>query len=396
MRKITKCVPLAIFLLALLLFTACSSLPNDTSQTMGKQSTSSGFSSTDKFENPKSIQKKVNDTITVDAAVQVPQAFSAGTADIVNTKIMTFNIKPLRDAFIKNEKIIDKRSHSAETDYFGTKLFSFHYVTEKNNIINNQSGLGIYYTTPFGLTLDCLTPGDDTDTSQNLIESKAPEYSQTNELPFESRKQAVEKIKAKLADFGIAIAPEYTCYSLDHENLKKAENAYKKHLSSLPAEEANEYKSIDKWTSACDSYYFLFSAAVNNAPITPIDHGDFHSGKAVFGSQIKVIYSKDGIMRLDTNVIYQKNSVKQANQKLITAEAALNKVPNGYKDVITSSKIKITGIHLEYVATLIGKSRMEFVMVPAWRFDIQQSTELANSVAVRKLFISAVTGEVIK
>lgn len=403
MRKIINrsCIPVFFALSALLLVTACSNLPDDTSQPQSSKSVSSGIPSTYKFVNPPKIQKKVNDMITVDAPVQVPQAFLTGTADIVNAKIMIPNPKSIRNAFIKNEKIkqADPRSHSEEIDCFGTKVLSFCVVTEKNAVVSSQDGLSIQYVRPFGETLNCLAPDDGTlvNANQSLNESNKTVFSQTSDLPFESRKQAAEKIKAKLAEVGVFIAPEYTCYSLDHNNLKKAEDAYKKEISSLSSEEKAEYKSVDNWTAAHDSYYFLFTLAFNNAPSTPIDHGDFSSGKIVMGSQIKVIYSKDGIIMLQTNIIYSKESVKQANQKLLTAEDALNKVPNAYKDIITSSKIKITGIHLEYVATLIGKSRMEFVMVPAWRFDMeQQSNQTGDAVAVRKLFINAVTGEMIK
>lgn len=402
-------VLVSFLLVAMLLFTSCSNLPDDVSQTesnqTGSESVSSGGttgpSDSAGFANQQKLQKKVNDMVSADATVEVSETFSKGTADTVNVKLMTFEPKILKDMFIKGQKTININgvTYDRSMNYMGTKIRQFQEVTENNTIVNNYL-LGILYSRPFGFTLNDLVPEDESNADPSIIRVRQTKFSLTGDLPFSSRKQAVEKIQAQLGKLGIQLAPEYICYSLDHENLKKAQEEYKK----IGGDVNSFAEKITDWTAAQDSYYFLFTVAINDAPTASITHGGWSGGTMVYGSPIKVIYSKEGIVYLKTGAMYKKESTKQAQQKLITAQDALNKFADAYKDIITTDKFKVTNMKMEYAATVANKSRLEFAMVPAWQLTVEKTAVNSDKttgktktvVSTEQILVNAVTGEIIK
>jgi hypothetical protein len=103
-------------------------------------------------------------------------------------------------------------------------------------------------------------------------------------------------------------------------------------------------------------------------PVYSEPHGNIDSGAAVQGFFIQACYSKRGFEYLAIMFPYRSIRVDQAGIPIIGPEQALAAVTHKYDNVILQNPITITAIELDYVPTVIGRTRDQFRMVPAWCF----------------------------
>lgn len=162
-------------------------------------------------------------------------------------------------------------------------------------------------------------------------------------LPFESRESAAAKIKNILSQLNINYNPDYVCYALDHNTLQTEADKIMKNQQS---------NSLQlNFDESFDSYVFYFTPTVDNIAVSSREYGNAKGGNTVYGSNIRIIYNKAGILELRINQVYDFAEVQSEQIKILTAQEALQPVIQYYNQIIHIAPLEITEMNLEYLYT---------------------------------------------
>lgn len=192
----------------------------------------------------------------------------------------------------------------------------------------------------------------------------ADKYSLTNELVFMTREDAFSKLESDLKQMGFDFEKEYSAYALDAETMEKEEH----HLAMDGGIATEEYKK--QWTREDDCYYFVVRQKYGGLPI----HYAYSGVMTNYGPEnapVQAIFSKDGIMELNVDYIYEMSSDEMVQQMIgikQVAEVAAKK----YNSILGDNTYKISQIELVYIVD-VAKQKGNYELKPAWILTGTQS-----------------------
>ena len=185
----------------------------------------------------------------------------------------------------------------------------------------------------------------------------ADKYSLTNELDFMTREDAFSKLEFDLKQMEFDFEKEYSAYALDAETMEKEEY----HLAMDGGIETEEYK--EQWTRDDDCYYFAIRQNYKGLPI----HYAYAGVMTNYGPEnapIQAIFSKDGIMELNVDYIYEMSSDEMVEQ-LIGLEQAAEVASKKYNSILGDNTYKISQIELVYIID-VTEEEGSYELKPAW------------------------------
>lgn len=304
------------------------------------------------------IQRKLDTNLSVDADVTAPSNIQRlNTFLVIPVKI---DNKTLETLLIANSKIThiddygDKGSSSLTED--GKELFI------GNGIVNFQTDKFRKYV------YQLLSAYKDAGDPFFNLDQFSQERDQ--DLSFMPHRQAVDEVKKNLTSLGISVYDKVETYSLNYKTLQTQEKALKDN-GSLTSPKDGRITQKDGWSEEDDCYYMILRSGFNEIPVYSMDNGNVEINTIVAGTYIFACYSKKGFEYLSINNPYQKKTTDQVGLKIISAEEALTAVKRKYGNVILTNSTTINAIELNYVRTLINRSRDEFRIVPAWCFELK-------------------------
>ena len=332
--------------------------------------------------NPMHIKKSLGTNLSIGADID-----SRGVVDavkILKAKAFTVNKDKLVDALIKPNKVIKTAQHGK-----GNSI-SFEYITADSTL---EAGSEIFFETTF--CKDYLPYLLCTDKTASWY--SADQYSRTSNLPFATRASAVAAITKMLKSLGVNISQTYEGYSLDYKTMEKVQQLDKKDKDIAENIKGGAIMIKSHWSADDDLYYFIFHPRFGSLMIDQDNHGP--EDASINGSYIELCYSKRGVELLRNSFLYTQIGEDRKDSKIIDSSAALQAVANKFKTMIVTDPIKITHIRLCYVAAYIDSSHINYNLIPAWRFDAEQSKtdkKGLNTTTVTSTFaiiINAITGK---
>lgn len=381
---------LVLTIMLYITLTACTSVEESqmivSSTSSGTTSSSAGSSLITSDGGTKHIKKRLSEKILVDADIVLLNGGNPSKADVLTAKYHNASITSLLKTFFSTKKIkqhiIQNGDNYQATDgsYLNNFLGSFGFSEYSKPNINYA-----FFTDP-----------------EDINDYNADKFSTTAGLSFETIKSAANKIVKMLSTFGVDIGENYTCYSLNHQSLQSQQDAYVKRQESdsnsaklFKADlNAGRIKLQKTWIRDDDCYYFILYPEICGIPVTRQLHGSADNGTEVAGTDITVLYNKNGIVDLRANYLYDKTGVTVKGATLINTDKVLEAIKSKYGSVILSTPITITKMSLQYVPVLINKSRKDFKLTPAWVCNIKQVYEKQNK-QTGKLISHAVDSEVL-
>lgn len=377
------------------MLTACASVEETSTSSLASSSPSQPASPTANLSNggTNHIKKQLAANLSVDADVVLPKGFNASKADVLTAKYHQADTALLLKTFFSQKKIKQHTSkdgdhyQAADGSYLSNSLGSFAFSDHGKPNIH------------FAFFMD----------PQDIDDYNADKFSATSDLPFEARNSSVGRAQKTLSSFGVDVGKDYTCYSLDHQTLQKQQDAYvaRQEDDSNTAKffkadlNAGRVQLQKTWTQDDDCYYFILYPEINGIPVTRQLHGSADNGTEVEGTDITVLYDKNGIVDLQADYVYDKTGIFTKDAALINTDKALEAIRNKYGSVILSGPVTVTKMSLQYVPILADKSRKNFKLTPAWVCDIKQVYEKQNKQTGKKIsrsicsevLIDAVTGK---
>lgn len=192
----------------------------------------------------------------------------------------------------------------------------------------------------------------------------AERYSLTNELDFMSREDAFSSLNFVLEQMGFDFENEYSAYALDAETMEKEEY----HMGMDGDIATEEYK--EQWTKDDDCYYFAIRQKYRGLPIH-YAYCEVFTDYSVENAPVWAIFTKDGIMGLDVDCIYEMSSDKIV-QQLTDFEKAAEVVSKKYNSILGDTTYTISHIELVYIVD-VTKEKGNYELKPAWIFMGTQS-----------------------
>ena len=210
------------------------------------------------------------------------------------------------------------------------------------------------------------------------------------EWEFASKKEAFAEVKDALTQMGINVSDQYQVCSFDYLTLERKNLDLRTYLTEDQiADEEAAGNLRTNWSTADNCYYFILRQDINGTPMSDQSYGTENAGEFSFGTNISVIYTKDGIVSLVVGCPKIIESVELKDAATISLEDALAL----YADERAESKSgAIRTIHeVEYVYLPVAKGlhgENGFDLTPCWALGMPSLWG-----GIEWHFVNAITGE---
>lgn len=331
---------------------------------------------------PKHVSKTVNEQVSVDADVIIPQELNILSVNVYSAQKAVFGEESTYRLFFGDEPFASRKENSQKKN----GLHSTFYTAEDGRTLLAGANACIFQTSLSQYVRNIFVDNG-FDPNYNV-----PRYTKQSELDFETKEGAFANIKEILSQLNIEVYNQYQCYTMPYDVMREESLKLKQDLPIA----AGDYKT--EWAKEEDCYLFRLNAYIEPLPIIYEDHGNPDDGTLVLGSTIEVIYSVNGVEYLLANSIYKQKSTEQENVNLISLDDALAKAEMLVNSVIITGEIKIEEIKLQYIPLPADKNGMQFTLVPAWSFRVANTIPLENNetktITTRYwIHVNAITGE---
>lgn len=381
-----KCICLfALVSMSLFLLSGC--FPDGKSNLLDNTVSNMGGDSAVTTSYPSKIQKKLNDTLILDASVKIP-AISPSSA--YQAVALSFDYNKLPEIFLQGKTNIryEEQRHPITNE-----------ITHRGFIPSDGSGVAINYGgANNSLTFDEKVYGDypyalSMYAYEGWIRPDFREKFPKPSLENIDKEQAVALVKEKLDALNVPVLETPEVYSLDIDSLKKDFEANWKDFENPKYPDGKH----PEWTKEREAYVIVFQAALpDGSPITQLGYmpGSLYNDY-VHGSKFVGVVGKEGLIFLSISGAYEIQNQQPLSGQIISLDTACEKMASTYDNILLTDPIQIQKISLEYVPRYINAETYEFEIVPAWIFQgIQKVDDEKGGVMTADVLvlIDAVTG----
>ncbi|MEY8427926.1 hypothetical protein AALA00_09480 [Lachnospiraceae bacterium 46-15] len=289
----------------------------------------------------------LTDNISIDAVINLPAKLDEDEKNIAVYNAAMREFDKTKVINILEPKLKPEQYTYHTENVFGTELETAIYNDENASF---NIGHMIYYESKACEFYSYLFRED-------LFESKKT-------LTFEPEEQALEHTFQILEELGISRPEWKKTYYMEKESLKEAEkeqSAYEYFADDLKKGKAL-YRGEWKDSDAC--YVFDLTVSVDSIPVLEkgylIDDYLF-----VFGGGIRVFYSKDGIIGIEVEAVYDAGEISDTVE-IAPLDTVLNQLKAKYESIMSDEKLEISNIGVKYIPEPQGRGRSELKLIPVW------------------------------
>ena len=222
-----------------------------------------------------------------------------------------------------------------------------------------------------------------------------------NDLEFESKESCTMNI---LDYFKKNLNMELKlkeAYSVEGHVFESTQNKMLDEIEEdLPYDVTEGYEMQENYDSKDDFYVFYFDVVQEEIPLNRYGYSTSiaESARTYTGAYVEAWYSKEGLIFLDTGMLY--DILQQSKEEIIlTKEEAISIVEKHESNIISSDKSTILDIQLEYVPIGISKNYYELSLIPAWNILVETGNNETQSkdgnYRLRSILINALTSEIL-
>lgn len=329
------------------------------------------------------VYQVYSDNFTVDADITAPYN---ETADVLYAKSIKADEKLLLSMFFKG------KNPKRETASYDANLVS--YNDGNASITISPANKLIVYSSDNKQLSQIAFPTENLCTKYNYWDyfvNATAQYDtvyKKENLNFMTRDKAVDYAYSVLQELKVDVLTEETeVYAIDHETMQE----YQDKLKAQEPDSALNYNLKDKFTEDDDFYILCFSVIQNQIPLTHCNYW-WGNTRFMFGTNIKMYISKNGITYFSMNGVYQTEGIAESSQKVITVQEAMHKAFEVYNSVITTDKATVDEIRFEYAPIPYNSNDDEVKLTPVWTLHLS-IVDADNFENYQTILIDAITGE---
>lgn len=334
------------------------------------------------------VERSLGDNVAVDADVIVPDFSEAPTVDV---GLVSFDSAKVQSVLFPDEQT-SLETFPANSVLCGDQVMTSRdrdascefYSDDSVMMVSNlffRTGLSDYV---FNVV---LWQPDDYGNNLALFSSEVG-------LPFASRGTALTAVVDAVKGLGLEFAPSGTAvYSLDHQTLQATQEQM---IASGDYEGPKQTHWKSEWSVEDDCYFVVVDSAVDNIAVASFDTSSALEDRPFNGSQIRALYSWDGLEYLAVSQLYSVKSTA-APMPLVPVEDAITTVGAKFGSLITAAKYKIGSAALVYVPRFKDNRRGSVQLVPSWHFVVHElytDPQTGSTVDHRRhILVNAQTGK---
>jgi len=289
---------------------------------------------------------------------------------IFKAKLIIQDYEKIKNMFLMDKEIIEEETYENAP---GSLTNSTHkYYKTRDDFVLSLNGADIH----FGGELE--------DKISNLSYYMGENKLTGQDLGFKNIKDAQIEIEEIINELGIDVIQDPLCYSIDYATLASGCESFNAMVSgfrdSIREENPEQSFSMEGFESIYvdkedECYIFIYQILDEGMPISIYSNGVFGDGSFTPGTDVRVIYSADGIVSFRMNYQFENTEIISQNQKGITADQALDLLDKKYNTIILEGEYLVNDIVFEYVPMPEDGSSSNYILVPAWRFLVIHTTE---------------------
>ena len=221
--------------------------------------------------------------------------------------------------------------------------------------------------------------------TENYINPSFDTMYNKESLSFMTRNEAIDYVYSILQKLNIEVSKEDVyVYAIDCETIQQIRDK----LVTEDPDTAVNYNLKEKYTEDDELYILSFTTVRNQIPVT---HSRYvlAETRTMYGSNIKVYLSENGIINFDLEGIYQVESVAESAENFITVQEALDKA---YKENVLGIKLTVDEVRFEYAPIPYNSNYDEVKLTPVWTVHMN-GTQVDGHALYDTMMIDAITGE---
>ena len=215
--------------------------------------------------------------------------------------------------------------------------------------------------------------------SDEEFSSLLPSYSQIyqkDSLDFMTPDEAISKVKRFLSLLDIKVSDEVEIHAIDCETMQEYQDYVREH----DPDSAKQYRIKEQLTKDDEFYYLCFAMEQNGIPVTCYSERGERTN--LFGSNIKVCLSKDGIFEFETELLYTPEGTLRSANQLLTAEEALDKAFKQFDADSSIAQAKVEQMRFEYIMEPNDSDYETVTLRPVWSLVVYQEDSSATKSAL--------------
>ncbi|MDE7333341.1 MAG: hypothetical protein K2O16_14140 [Lachnospiraceae bacterium] len=300
-------------------------------------------------ETPNSLVDHINmelcENVNVDADIAVPNNFS-GSVNKYKAYVEPF----VRDDVLKLFGVSEQDVEQLSDNLYRNESTFFEFSNEVSGSLSIKTeNAGCYYMYNPDYAESC-----------SIIEN----FGEDQELDFQSSGMVKEEVIELLEEMGINNAVVKRMYALPveyHQYIEKtyAENGMLKESDMLG----------ERWNDIGDCYEIILTTEYDDISIYE-DTYVAEDDSVYNGGKIQVIYSRDGIQRLDVPNQYRIMEQDFETEQVLGTEEILSVIKTKMNNMILTENYTVTKLELCYLPQIINKKSGDFLMQPIWKVTL--------------------------
>ncbi|MCR5793662.1 MAG: hypothetical protein K6G65_10880 [Lachnospiraceae bacterium] len=340
------------------------------------------------------ISKDLSETFKIDADVVAPESAKIDTLMAKYTRIdEKKTVQLLFKDGVPNKEVTEDNSV---------------LYTDKETIMNSMTNAMTFEKEEYKV-LQYVTDGF---SMENEVISALPKFGNVfkkENLDFMSREDALKTVREFCEELSIDTAEQAEIYALDSENLQKCQEERKKEEIEImknsgvdPSEEVGfGYSLKDKFSKDDECYLIVLSIMEDKLPLTQKSYEIMEADRSMEGGKVVVYLSDKGIISAEIDGLYQITGTDTETSKtIIPVEDAIQRLYEIENETLSTDRVEVAKISLEYVPVPYNDNYDEVKLVPAWCFLNKYNYddgEKNNDFSIERVVsINAITGEEIK
>lgn len=370
----------ACLFILIAIFSACG---NDTDNSdAGNTSNEGNRATVSQIKIPKTVKKKLGGNLSVDAVVQAPAVLPKETG-IMQAKLKTLENKEKVMKMLFPNQSLSKVNEVQFKNQNGQTLI-------EENFESSNKGFFIWTGNSLNCGQDLMF---DIQEAFSLSDSSSQKLYPAKDLTFMTQKDAEKKARDLLTLLGVTASNDLQTFALDYQTMKQEQTKYQKGIGSDDLK-PGKHPSLRKWTQEDDCYCFQFHQEVNGVPILGSQQsGESKSPTKPIVPTIVVYYGKQGFINDQISNIFETTGVVKEKHIPVSLDKALDALNNKFDEIIMNNPITVTNITLSYVPELEAANQKNYLLTPAWIFQLSQYSKDIKGNVNTTVLINALTGE---
>lgn len=324
---------------------------------------------------PKTYEKQVSDTFTIQADVIVPENFDPSNLHKTTAQIHKIDQEAWKKRFLESGTEYQEHEYE-ESNREEKRIKGMLYDKADGWQLAVSEQCGALWAAKMDKIINYLIWDYPVSDGYNR-----DAYPIQGDLSFAKRDDAYQIIAGELESLGIPMknVEIERCYNLPYQTLAEQEQL------AVERGELNADERRTDWSSEDDAYYYYIWQTEQELPVYPCGHIEDMDPENIRGG-IECCYSKDGIDYL--NVSYWMDfKQEEETLSLLSFEDIIKTVEEKYGDVINDGMMTLNTCRL--FEAPIPQAEGSYEVVPVWICKIQDGN-MSNPIY---LPINAVTGQ---